>query len=193
MKKRMGWLLVFFALVVSTCLAADPAPRPPSWATPVSADAMKNFYKVDDRLYRGAQPDAAGMKAIEQLGIRNVLNLREFHTDTQEAEQTRLTLFHVPMNAGRIKDEDVVAALKVIQKAQGPTLVHCWHGSDRTGLIVAMYRMIFQGWQKQAAIDELVNGGYGYHSVYANIVTYIEKVDLESTRKQIASAAEQKR
>jgi protein tyrosine/serine phosphatase len=150
---------------------------------------LENFYKVDDRLYRGAQPDGAGMQALAELGVRNILNLREFHDDEKEAAKSPLTLFRVPMNAGRIKDEEVVAALRIIRNAQGPIYVHCWHGSDRTGTVVAMYRMVFQGWSKAAAIDELVNGGYGYHAVYANIITYLEKVDLAAIRQQIQGAS----
>jgi protein tyrosine/serine phosphatase len=190
MKKKWVGFLLAYLMLASTCLAGESASRPPSWATPMSVSALQNFYKVDDRLYRGDQPDAAGMQALAQLGIRNILNLREFHTDVDEAAKSPLTLFRVPMNAGRIQDEDIVAALKIIRDAQGPVYVHCWHGSDRTGTVVAMYRLIFQGWSKAAAIDELVNGGYGYHAIYANIRTYLEKVDLDTIRRQVQTAAE---
>ena len=52
-----------------------------------------------------------------------------------------------------------------IRRASGPVLVHCLHGSDRTGTIVAMYRIVEQGWTREAAIAEMTGGGYGYHAV----------------------------
>ena len=49
----------------------------------------------------------------------------------------------------------------------------------------AMYRMVEQGWTKQAAIDELVNGGYGFHPVWQNILQYLNQVDVASIRQQV--------
>jgi protein tyrosine/serine phosphatase len=195
--KRVGLRLtvgcIFICLALSlVCFAQDQAPRPSQWATAMPDPALKNFYKVNDHLYRSAQPDPAGMKALEKRGMRSILNLREFHTDKNEAAGTQLTLMDVPMDAAKIKDEDIVAALKAIQKAQGPILVHCWHGSDRTGVVTAMYRIIFQGWTKQAAIDELVNGGYGYHSIYGNIVEYLNNVDVAAINQALAVPTEEK-
>ena len=76
-------------------------------------------------------------------------------------------------------------ALKIIGTADGPVLIHCWHGSDRTGLISAMYRILYQDWSKDAAIDELMKGGYGYHAMYKNIPEYIRKVDILNIRKMV--------
>ena len=48
-------------------------------------------------------------------------------------------------------------------------LVHCYHGADRTGLIVASYRVIYQNWDLNEAKREMQQGPYGYHSVWKNI------------------------
>lgn len=187
MKKRLILILVMmlcFALP-AVCVAEEQATRPAQWAVHVDEPAMKNFYKVDEHLYRGAQPDADGMKALQRRGFKEVLNLREFHSDIDIAKGTGLNLVRVSMNAARIKDEDIVAALKAIKNARGPILVHCWHGSDRTGVVTAMYRIVYQGWDKPAAIDELANGGYGYHRIYGNIVKYIEQVDVTVLKKAL--------
>ncbi len=157
--------------------------RPASWATPVPSRHLENFYKLDDKVYRSAQPGEEGFKELEQLGVRNVLSFRDYHAD--EAEGTSLKLFRVKMEAGEITDEKVVEALRIIKKANGPILIHCWHGSDRTGLVSAMYRIVFQNWSKEDAIDELMHGGYGYHSLYKNIPKYIRKVDVEGIRKPV--------
>ena len=50
----------------------------------------------------------------------------------------------------------------------------------------AMYRIIYQRWTKDKAIDEMVNGGYGFHSMwYNNIIEYVRKADIDKLRKQI--------
>ena len=179
---------VFFILLLlfSSFANAEDILRPTTWAEPVAGDVVKNFYKLSNKLYRSAQPSREEMTALETFGIRELLNLRQFHSDVDEAEGTSLTIYRVPMNAINIKDNDVIEALKYIQNAKGPILMHCWHGSDRTGVIAAMYRIIYQNWSREDAIEELVKGGYGHHGfIYGNIPEYIETVDLTVIRKAL--------
>jgi hypothetical protein len=42
-----------------------------------------------------------------------------------------------------------------------------------------MYRIVFQDWSYQEAIDEMINGGYGFHEKYENIPLFIEQADIE--------------
>ncbi|MBA2727914.1 MAG: tyrosine-protein phosphatase [Parachlamydiaceae bacterium] len=146
---------------------------------------MSNWYKIDDLLYRSAQFNEKGVQAIQKSGIKRVINLRQFHSDSQIAANTDLQLFQVGINPGRIKDSEIIKVLKIIKSSNDPVLVHCWHGSDRTGVVVAMYRILFQDWEKELAIEEMVNGGFGYHGIYKNLINYIRNVDLTSLRQQI--------
>ncbi len=164
--------------------AATAALRPATWATPVPSEHLKNFYKIDDQVYRSAQPNKKGFRELRTLGIKNVLSFRDHHSD-DDGKEFGLTLYRVRMEAGGITTEQVVEALRIIRNADGPVLIHCWHGSDRTGLVSALYRIVFQGWSKDAAIDELINGGYGYHSLYKNIPEFIRQADIEEIRKQV--------
>ena len=182
MRKTL-FTIVLVVLASSTLLAADQKTRPDKWARPILSKSLKNFFQLDDKVYRCAQPDKKGFKALEQLGIRNVLNLRDHHSDDDEAKGSGLKLYRVDMGAGDIQTEDVVKALRVIRLSDAPIVIHCWHGSDRTGVISAMYRIVFQNWSKEDAIDELVNGGYGYHAMYENIPRYIREVDIEKVRQ----------
>ena len=169
--------------------ATEARLRPTEWATPVISGHLENWYKVDDRLYRSEQPDAEAMAEIEAFGIKRVLNLREYHDDDDEVEGRQLQTFHVPIDTKQINDDDVVAALRIILASKEPILVHCWHGADRTGTVVAMYRIVVQGWSREAAIDELVHGGYHYHAVFDNIITYLKQVDIKAIRKRLKSKA----
>jgi protein tyrosine/serine phosphatase len=168
-----------------------PRVRPPEWGQPVINAGVCNFFKVDENVYRSAQPDMKGMKTIESMGIRNVLSLSYFLSDEYEAQGTQLKLFRTKMIANEIHEEEVIQALRIIRTSEGPILVHCWHGSDRTGCIIAMYRILNQGWSKEQAIDEMVNGGYGFHGGdvfgYKNIIRYIREADIEKIKKLVTA------
>lgn len=90
------------------------------------------------------------------------------------------------MSAGGASEKDVITALKMLHKAQKPALVHCWQGSDRTGLIIAGYRMVYQNWPREDAIEEFRLGGFGYHArAYPNIVKLLETMDIEAVKKAV--------
>jgi len=184
--------LAFAALVLAfaaPALGAGPAPvpaRPASWARPVAADGVKNLYKVTDGLYRGAQPRAAGMRSLERLGIKTIVNLRGWFSDEDEIEGTKLRLIEVGMSAGRVDEEKLIVVLRALNDPAGaPYFVHCWHGSDRTGLVVAVHRIVFEGWTRAAAIDELLHGGYGFHAMYDDILSYLRTFDVEGVRARV--------
>ena len=183
---------VFFLSAVFLPCSAGPAsaasaeePRNPAWAVPVTLEASENLFQVAPCFYRSAQPDATAMKAYEGMGIRTVINLRGMHSDDDEAKGTSLILRRIAINTWDITDEHVVGVLALLRTEQKPVLLHCMHGADRTGLMVAMYRIVEQGWTKEAALDELKNGGYGYHSMWTNIPDYIEDVDVQRFRSLV--------
>lgn len=169
--------------------AAEVERRPPEWAQPVQVEGLPNLHRVSGKLYRSAQPTAEGMRAAERLGIRTVVSLRSGQRDAPLALGTDLLLRHVPMRAWDPHFPAAVAALSAIAVSPGPVLVHCWHGADRTGMVVALYRMLEQGWTREAAIREMLEGGYGYHSVWKDIITFLETVDLEALRRKLRANA----
>jgi protein tyrosine/serine phosphatase len=143
------------------------------------------MYKVDESVYRSEQPNKEQFRALEKHGIKEILNLRYWHSDNRHAKETNLTLHRVKMNAHNANDFDIVSALRIIKNRKGPILIHCHHGSDRTGLIVAMYRITFQNASKEDAINEMINGGFGFHEIYDNIPRYINNVNIDNIRKQL--------
>ena len=170
--------------------AEGPRVRPAEWAQPVIGTALDNCYRVSADLYRSEQPDQRDLPGLKALGIRSVVSLYEFFPDPRAFEQAGFRLFQHRMAAGSLTEEDLQRVLASIRDAPKPVLVHCWHGSDRTGAVVAAYRIAFQGWTQEQAIDELVNGGYGFHaSTYPNIVQLIRSLDVGRLRQVAASAA----
>lgn len=181
--KRLTILLML--LSVTALSTASPRTRPDTWAQPIATKSLRNFYKLDDHVYRSAQPDEEGFAYLKALGVKNILNLRDYHNDDPGPEKPGLNLYRVPMDAGKIRTADIVDALRFIKRSEGPVLIHCWHGSDRTGTISALYRIMFQNWSKEEALDELMHGGFGYHSIYRNIPEFIRQADITEIRQMV--------
>jgi protein tyrosine/serine phosphatase len=161
--------------------------RPAHWAEPIALEGVPNLHRLTPTLYRSEQPTALGMKNLEKLGIRTVINLRYFNNDRKEAAGTLLRTERVKILTWNIDDEHVIDVMRMLKQAEnGPFLIHCQHGADRTGLMSAMYRILEQGWTVDDALAELTGGGYGYHSVWTNILRYIRKADIGKLREQIA-------
>ncbi|MDE2427328.1 MAG: dual specificity protein phosphatase family protein [Burkholderiales bacterium] len=173
------------AETVTTATKSTAVPRPASWANQVAVSG--NLYRVTPLLYRSARLQTGDVTLLQSLGIKTVVSLRAFHSDSQLLAGSGIRLQRIGIHTWDIDDREVILALRAITAGmkQGPVLLHCLHGADRTGLITAMYRMLYQGWSKEQALDELVNGGYGYHSMWKNIPVYIRQVDLEKIRTEV--------
>ena len=130
---RSHWLALLIVLLLAAGNLAGARERglPPS-------EGIVNFGKVNDRLYRGAQPDAVVIKNLKKLGIKTILNLR-LPNDVWLAEEAQATAnglayTNVPMRGtGRPTPEQVARALAVIETLPSPVFVHCLHGCDRGG------------------------------------------------------------
>jgi protein tyrosine/serine phosphatase len=167
-----------------------PEGRPAAWAQPIALEGVPNLHRVSANVYRSAQPTAEGFRNLaKECGIRTVINFRQSGEDDDEAEGTGLQLKLVEMFTGSIKDKHVVATMRLLrQQGDGPFLIHCKHGADRTGLMTAMYRVLEEGWSLQDAKDELVDGGYGFHGFWwRNIPRYVLNADIVKLREQIVA------
>ncbi len=178
------------AIICLTALswAQDIRQRPLNWAQPMLGADLKNWHKVDEDLYRSRQPDADQFKMLERFGIKTVINLRSLHSDDDEARGTDIRLVRFKLEADDLTYDQCVAVLKAIAAAEKPALIHCWHGSDRTGAVVAFYRIAFHGWTPKAALDEFINGGFGYHTIFKNLPELILNVDPQQLRKDLGPA-----
>ncbi|HMR04712.1 MAG TPA: dual specificity protein phosphatase family protein [Polyangiaceae bacterium] len=161
------------------------SPRPDRWAKPRTAPGLPNLHRVSETFWRSAQPSAEGMAELPQLGVRTVINLRSLHSDRDEIGQLPLQYEHIKMKAWHAEDEDIVRFLQVVTDPERqPVLVHCQHGADRTGVATAAYRIAVQGWSKDEAIAEMTQGGFGFHTIWANLVRYVRQLDVERIRRE---------
>ena len=129
---------------------------------------LPNFQQVSARLYRGAQPRKGGLQRLAALGVKTVINLRD--DDHRAAEEEReasalgLHYFNVPVSrAGRPSSKQIDEIMALIDASENqPVFVHCKRGADRTGAVVAVYRITHEGWTGERALEEAEAFGLGF-------------------------------
>jgi len=186
MNARRLLIPVLLLLVASTAAAAEAvSSRPSEWAVAVAGTSVQNLYRVEDGFYRGAQPTADGFKELAGLGVRTVLDVSG-GGDEALLKGGALKLVHLPMNAFGLRDDRVLEALRVMaDPSNRPLMVHCQHGADRTGALVALYRVVVQGWTKERAVEEMNRGGYHHSSLWRNLDRYVMKADVDRLRQAL--------
>jgi protein tyrosine/serine phosphatase len=179
---------VLFALLQLTSAQAESLSmaRPAEWAQPV--EVQYNLFQMSPTLYRSALPDGGALPLLKNLKIITVINFlpeddRSWLVDPA-IEQVRL-----PYRTNHVDDSDVLKALRAIQAAEanGPVLMHCKHGSDRTGLMAAMYRVVVQGWSKEDALSEMTQGGFGDSTHFKDGIRYMMQADVDKLRTALAN------
>jgi protein tyrosine/serine phosphatase len=137
----------------------------------------EKFFEVVPGLYRSAQPqeeDFSGL--VESAGIKSIVNLNNdeswMELEREITANLGITLFEHPMSGfWSPTDEQVDTTLMALNNPQSyPVLLHCLHGEDRTGLIIGLYRVIFQNWSPQAAYQEMLDRGF--HPILLGLDAY---------------------
>jgi len=145
MNCRLSYALPLLTLMAA-CWAADPA-------------GVRNFQQVDDHIYRGAQPTPGGFENLQKLGVRMVLNLRdgdEGRSEKSIVERTGMHYVHIPLNGYRAPSDQEMAKIfsSLDDSSNWPVFIHCKRGADRTGTVIACYRIAHDHWPNQKALEE---------------------------------------
>ena len=160
--------------------------RSPEWAQPVGNQF--NLHQMTPTLYRSALPNSSAVPVLQNLKIATVINFLP-ESDSDWLKSSDIKQVQLIYRTNHVDDSDVLAALRAIQDAQanGAVLMHCKHGSDRTGLIAAMYRVVVQGWSKEDALNEMTLGGFGSSNGFKDGVRYMMKADIDKLRTALAN------
>jgi protein tyrosine/serine phosphatase len=149
---------VLLALSVNL-IAAAPAIARSAQAFPNIG--IKNFGQMDERFYRGAQPKESDYKDLAGLGIKTIVDLRDDPTSYEKrvAEAAGMRYVNIPMSdSSTPRDEQIQQFLKLANDpATGKFFVHCAGGRHRTGVMGAVYRMTYDGWNFDRAYTEMKN------------------------------------
>lgn len=193
--RLLSMLSVVFALTAChTTTPSEPPKNTAHWAVAVDKDA--NLYRIDDKLFRSEQLTEKDYGLLRQSNVRTLINLRFFdrNDDQQAFGKTPLKLVNTPLLTWAITPKEVAEVLWQIEQHQrnGAVLVHCYHGADRTGLISAMYRVVYQNWDLHEAKREMMQGPYGFHSVWKNIEGFFTEQNLAEIKAELTKLRQQK-
>jgi tyrosine-protein phosphatase SIW14 len=148
----------FAALALSFSLWASSAPA----ETP----AIPNFHQVDEHVYRGGQPATETWQSLAKLGIKTVIDLRreDEHSTAAEAREVAaagMNYVNVPMKGVVAPTNEQIAKVLALLNSPEPVFVHCKRGADRTGAVIACYRIAHHHWQSRQALQEAKSLGMG--------------------------------
>lgn len=194
---KLGSLSLIMCGIASGCLALSECLLcnmvPVVQAKDKQEHDLPNFHQVEPFLYRGGQPRGKGLEKLQQMGIKTIINLRGGKQPLKEqAECNKLGLkfISIPISHHHIpSDSDVEQFLQVVQEAKedpskGSVFVHCKAGEDRTGCMIALYRVKEDGWTSRQACDEMQK--LGFHSIFRELTKSVRQAEqnkIQSTTK----------
>jgi len=180
------------AALVVALFACDGRPSGVSshtWDKPCDhcISGVENFAKVSPALWRGAQPTAEGFRSLEAAGVKTVINLRGRHDDLPLLGGTNLKYVRSFARAWDPEEAELAEVLKVIaDRDNWPVFVHCAQGRDRTGYVVATYRMFVDGWSADDAIREMYD--FRFNTIWFRNLGFLRGLNIDKMRGLVALA-----
>jgi protein tyrosine/serine phosphatase len=167
----------------ATAQTASVAPAG-SPAEHLTLDGIENFGRVGQALYRGAQPKPFALNELQNIGVTIVVDFRdeknEIAEEKRNVEALGMQFVSLPWAAslGPVPDEIAAFLALVREHPDKKIFVHCKHGADRTGLMVALYRMTFDHWSASQAVEEMQT--FHYHSfLLPNLARYVRGYSVQ--------------
>jgi protein tyrosine/serine phosphatase len=146
----------------------------PGFAADTAPKGVANFHKVNDHIYRGAQPTADGFRSLSAMGVKTVIDLRGDHSFQAEAQAVRaagMRFVSFPMSGLAAPTNGLVTKVLTALDSGEPVFVHCKEGKDRTGTVIACYRVAHDRWTNEKALEEAKS--YGMHWFETAMRAYI--------------------
>ena len=182
---RMGSrVVVVIAISAALCASAPAEGQSESASKPQHVPAKKlkligvpNFGEVTPHLYRGAQPSPQGFQALAAMGIDIVVDARLSHKSSEKKVVTAagMQYISIPWHCMFPKDKAMAQFLAVLREnPRKKIFVHCRLGDDRTGMMIAAYRMAVDHWTADEALKEMLQFGMN-RSICFPLIKYERK------------------
>jgi protein tyrosine/serine phosphatase len=129
---------------------------------------LRNVGRVSDAVYRGAQPEPEGYATLKKMGVRTVISIRK-QSEKKEVEAAGMDSVEIPVNPfGPLESDTIKKIIAVMtDPSRQPVFLHCRRGKDRTGAIIAAYRIEIDGWSFEEAEAEMK--AFGFSRIYYNL------------------------
>ena len=153
---------------------------------------IRNFGKMDDRFYRGAQPDESDYKDLKALGVKTVIDLQDHPSsyEKRDVEALGMRYVNLPMSDSSYPKQDSVDAfLKLVNDpATGTMYVHCAGGRHRTGVMGAVYRFNVNHWNLDQAYAEMKDYDFYTRFGHGDLKTFVEDYSQKMPKTSAAAA-----
>jgi tyrosine-protein phosphatase SIW14 len=187
----MGFVALLVTTMCATSIAYDTTNSSAGLVpTEPTIEGVPNLGEVSPTLYRGAQPTQQGFQKLAEMGISIVVDLRVRGREIERQQVTNLGMSFVaiPWNCYHPEDTDIARFLRLLRANRGKKVfVHCQTGDDRTGMMIAAYRMAEQGWTAKEAMKEME--AYGFTSLHHRICPGLSSYEARFPRRFKASPA----
>ena len=175
-KLRLIVVIRVFALVSLVTLGQS------SWCQAAKdLPGLHNFGRVTDTLFRGAQPGRDGFSSLKQMGVGIVVNLRddrgEIAEEKREVESLGIKYVSIPWSARDTPlSAEVVQFLDLVRdNPKTKVFVHCRRGADRTGVMIAAYRVVVEHESATKAVSEMRQFHYDWFWL-SHLARYVESL-----------------
>jgi protein tyrosine/serine phosphatase len=130
---------------------------------------------VAPNIYRGAQPQPEGYSTLKKMGIKTVINLRTTSSEKRAVESAGMKSVEFPLSVFKDVNPKTVNAIIDIMKNPDnqPVFIHCRQGQDRTGVVIAAYRMQVDGWALADAEAEMQS--FGFNDIWVELKEFIRE------------------
>ncbi len=199
MKSTFRILVICLLTMFPICVGAAPLPKERHTdATSkrfaghhIQLEGVRNFGEVTPLLYRGGQPTHEGFQRLAKKGFDVIVDTGRSKPDEQQVRHLGMRYVSIPWHCPFPKDDAFARFLKLIKDNPNKKIfVHCRLGTDRTGMMIAAYRMSVQHWTAEQAMEEMHSFGYSavHHMLCPGLVGY-EKSFPERWKKNPAFRA----
>lgn len=195
-------ILAIAAFALAAC-AAQAQPARSGEGIPAAVEekgyGLDNFWMFGPNLYRSGQPAAADYPMLaKKFGVRTIVNLDARNPEPTPDPALKIAVVNAGLSEMDIAagEDEIATALRAMHEGarRGGVLVHCQWGSDRTGAVVALYRMLYQRWSREQALNEMIAGPFAFHGPLLwfppgrSIRGYVAQVDLARLRRGVDAA-----
>lgn len=146
-----------------------------------------NLHEIAPGVWRSNQPCAHRLRHYKDLGIRTIVTFRGQKAisynriEKRACKELGLNFTYVPGLAAReLRSGD--AYLDVVEKLRqvdGPFLMHCKSGADRTGLASALYLILVKGADvRETALTQLCRKRIHFRGSRAGVLSHLFHVYL---------------